>query len=503
VNRANDGFDWRMSDSLEMPGLRLVRWTLMAAVAAAAGCAQYEPMALNTQTVEQRLKVPPADQLQVEANQIRHPLLRPVQIGDGRGLTPDQAAVLAVLLNPALRTLRDQRVAAAAQAMSAGILPNPQLTFSEDFPNGGTDAHTLNAFGLGVNWDVTALITRDAKINAAAANRASVDLDIAWQEWQVAQAAKTAVYDLLALQGQLDEAREVDRTLTENARVVRDAVNRNEKTVLDLAAAQAASDDAHTAALQAERDVNHQRLALLRAIGLPPDAQVRLSPDLALPSRLAIPSRQDLLSGLEDRRLDLVALRKGYQSQEETLRAAVLAQFPKINIGFNKARDNTNVHSLGFGITVDLPIFDQNQGVIAAEKATRQRLFDEYAQRVYEANSDVATALDDIDAIQIQIDAGEASVLSLQRLVDTYRSALQRGNVDVLSYYTAVGNLEQKRSAVLKLKQQLIENQIALELATGEYLQAPQTQSTTRAATPRAATPSAATSRAATTEESR
>lgn len=472
-----------MSDFLQMPRLRLMRWTLVAAIAAAGGCARYEPMALNTETVEQRLKVPPANELRLEAQQIHHPLLRPVEIGDGRGLTPDQAAVLAVLLNPALRTLRDQRVAAAAQAMSAGILPNPQLTFSEDFPNGGSDSKTINAFGLGVNWDITALITRDAKINAAAANRASVDLDIAWQEWQVAQAAKTAVYDLVSLQAQLAETLEVDRALAENAAVIHRAVDRNEKTVLDLAAAQAASDDAHTAALQAERDVQHQKLMLLRAIGLPPAAQVQLNPNIELPSHLAIPSREELMSDLGNRRLDLVALRKGYESQEETLRAAVLAQFPKINIGFNKARDNTNVHSLGFGITMDIPIFDRNQGVIATEKATRQRLFDEYAQRVYEANSDVATALDDIQAIEAQLDAAQKAVPSLQKLVDTYRSALQRGNVDVLSYYQALGNLEAKKAAVLKLKQQLIDNQIALELATGQYLQTPPAQPATRPAT--------------------
>ena len=72
---------------------------------------------------------------------------------------------------------------------------------------------------------------------------------------------------------------------------------------------------------------------------------------------------------MEERRLDLLALKMGYQSQEERLRAAVLAQVPKINIGFAHASDTTHVITTGFAVTIDLPIFDRNQGHIAIETA--------------------------------------------------------------------------------------------------------------------------------------
>jgi outer membrane protein, heavy metal efflux system len=58
----------------------------------------------------------------------------------------------------------------------------------------------------------------------------------------------------------------------------------------------------------------------------------------------------------------------------------------------------------------------------------------------------------------------------LETLVSTYRDALEQGNADVLSYYTAVGNLAQRRLDLLKLKQQLVQNRIALEIAAGQYL---------------------------------
>lgn len=458
------------------------------ALSLAAGCAHYHPMPLDSAPGQRSAAVLQSDLLRISAKQLKHPILRPIEFNASRAITPDQAAVLAVLLNRSLRAARDQRAIASAEVLTAGILPNPQVTFNEDFPIGGATAGTINAYGIGLGWDITQLITRDAKLRAARSGAASINLDIAWQEWLVAQSAKTAVYDLIALQEQIALTRDVDHRLAENAKLLRDSVARHEKTLVDLAAAEAASQDAHTAMLSAERDLRHQRLVLNRAIGLDADAELKIDRSVALPSRVDIPQPDALLGGLEERRLDLVALRRGYESQEQTLRAAVLAQFPRINFGVNKARDTSNVKSIGFGLTIDLPIFDRNQGDIAVQTATRQKLFDEYSQRSYEARSDVASAIDDIRAIEDLLAEAEKGIPVQQRLVDAYKTGLNRGNVDVLSYYTAIGELQNKRINVIKLEQQLVENRIAIEIATGQYL--PET-------------PASATTRPATTEESR
>jgi outer membrane protein TolC len=434
------------------------------------GCARYQPMPLSASAVQRGLAAPAPEQLRVQARQIKHPLLKPIVFDDRDGLTPDQAAIVAVLVNPTLRAARDQRGLAAAQLLQAGILPNPVVSFGEEYPYGGEIEGALTSSAVGVSWDVTELISHSARISAAKANGASVDLDVAWQEWQVAQAARTAVYDLCSLQAQLDLAIQLDRQLSQNLSVVRQAVQRHDKTLLDLSAAEAASLDAHAAVVSHQRDLQDARLSLNKALGLAPEAQVKLNPHIALDQSASVPTLQEVLSGLEDRRLDLLALRLGYQSQEETLRAAVLAQFPKVNILFDRQRDNTNVQSWGFAVTADLPIFDRNQGVIAVETATRQKLFDEYLQRVFEARYDVSTAIDDLNAITRQIAAEEQALPGLQRLIETYRQALNQGNVDVLNYYIAIDLLTQKQLDVLKLKQQLMDNRIALELAAGEYL---------------------------------
>jgi outer membrane protein TolC len=108
--------------------------------------------------------------------------------------------------------------------------------------------------------------------------------------------------------------------------------------------------------------------------------------------------------------------------------------------------------------------------VIATERATRQRLLDEYRQRVFEARSDIATAIADIRSLNRQIAAAEEALPLLEKLVDSAQTAVEQRNADVLSYYTARSNLLQKRIQLIKLKEQLLEARTALEIASGRYL---------------------------------
>jgi outer membrane protein TolC len=242
--------------------------------------------------------------------------------------------------------------------------------------------------------------------------------------------------------------------------------------VVDLAAAQAARQDSLTAVLALQQELDQRRLALKRAIGFLPQAQLAIRYDFALPSSVSPPSEKELIANLENQRLDLVGLRAGYQSQEDTVRAAILSQFPKVALGFTHASDNSNIHTTGFGITFDLPLFDRNQGAIATEKATRLKLYDEYANRVFEARSDIASALTDIRSLNQQITVAQAALPVFQRLVDTAKTAAEEGAADVLGYFQARINLNQRSLQILKLKQTLIEAKSALELASGRYLPA-------------------------------
>jgi outer membrane protein TolC len=393
------------------------------------------------------------------------------QVVDVRhGIGPDEAAAIALYSNPALRAIRDRRGLAAAQVIQAGILPNPVVSYERDYVTGGNTAGTTTGYTLSAGWEFTALIPFLPKQTAARKNFRSVDLDVAWQEWQIAMNARTAVYRVLGLSAQVAQAQEATEGLQESTDAVRKALDAHEKTVLDLAAVEAASQDSRATVLGLEQGFAKERLGLNKILGVEPEIQIRLRSGLVLPTHVDPPDQRELFDNIESRRLDLLGLRQGYESQDATVRAAILAQFPKMSVAIVPASDTTNVHSTGFNVTVDVPIFDRNQGVIATERATRQRLRDEYNQRVFEARSDIATAIADIRSLDRQIEAAEEALPLLEKLVASAQTAVEQGNADVLSYYTARSNLLQKRIQLIKLQEQLLEAHTALEIASGRYL---------------------------------
>jgi outer membrane protein TolC len=443
---------------------------------AQAGCVTYQQTPLTEAAVNATLAAPAMPVLTVEAERIRHPILKPVPINAAAGLSPDEAAILAVLVNPELKVQRDRKGVSAAQLFQAGILPNPQFGASLDFPVAGDTHQTVTAYGLTLDYDIVALITRGAKVDAARLHTSSVALDVAWQEWQVAQAAKLHTYRLSLLERKMRIVRQEEVGLQANFDAVQRSVADGTMTVIDLSAARASLERVHLSTLGILQNLEQERFALQKAIGFEPGHPIRLRRQITLPRTASLPATDELLAGIADRRLDLVALRIGYQSQEQTLRAAVLGQFPRITTGVGQARGTDTVVTRGFSLTIGLPFFDFNQGQIAIAQATRKQLFDAYAARLFDARSSVASLRADIEAIAGQIRATEAYLPVQQKLVSTYYDALRQGNADVLTYYQARDEFIASRIALIDLQMNLVDRFVALEIASGEYLSEAQKQ---------------------------
>ena len=170
------------------------------------------------------------------------------------GIGPDDAATIALYSNPALRAIRDRRGLAAAQLIQAGILPNPVVSYARDFVTGGNTAGTTTGYNFTAAWEFSALVPFLPKQTAARKNFRSVDLDVAWQEWQIAMNARTAVYRVLGLNAEVSQALEATEGLQQSTDAMRKAVEAHEKTVLDLAAVESASQDSRATMLSLQQE---------------------------------------------------------------------------------------------------------------------------------------------------------------------------------------------------------------------------------------------------------
>ena len=220
-----------------------------------------------------------------------------------------------------------------------------------------------------------------------------------------------------------------------------------------------------------EQQDSSERTALDLELGRAPGEVVPLKPAVDFPVLAADQGTADsLLSGLEERRLDLLALRRGYESQEATLRAAVLSQFPRIGVSLNKARDTTPIYTRGYGVAIDIPIFDRNQGAVAAGRATRQQLFDEYVARVAEARSQVPEIIAELAVIREEIKSVADELPGLRRTAASYDTALRAGTADAPAAGEARAAELGMEIELSRLHQQALELSVALEVAAGRPL---------------------------------
>jgi len=437
------------------------------AVLSIGGCATYSPKPLSDESLKTALATPDEPTLKVMASELADPALSSIDISLADGVNPDEAAVLSVMLNPSLRALRAKRGIASAETFNAGLLPDPTFSASVDTPFAGASSSEVTAFGLGIEYPIGDLVDRGARRTAARLSEQSIDLGVLWNETLVAARARALTYGV-SVAG--DALRFLDNEITlleDNLARVRRAVSAGQLTAVDLSAARASLDTARTQRTTLAEQLANVRIELYTIMGFPPDAN--LSVHAEIPTRFdePIPQLSDLLKTMENQRFDLLALRRGYESQEERVRAAILRQFPRFSIGPTLSRDTGDFLTLGFGLAVDLPVFNANRGQIAIQRATRQQLRQEYAARLHEARSSLARELNRLASAKEKLGSLRNAERSRASLVETYRTALEQGQVDVLSYYQARRDLIEARILSAQTAAQIIASRLLIDVISG------------------------------------
>jgi outer membrane protein TolC len=413
-----------------------------------AGCASYVPLSLNKNATPKE----GIEQLEHDL----HPLPSRLGVGD--------IALLALRNNPDLVAARTQRGLAQAQMLAAGIVSNPALNTSYGFLLGGPG--TMAALAAGISQDLTSLVTFSSRRATAAAAARAVDARLLWQEWQTIAKARLLAVGLI-------EGAKLRNVVEQYASHLQDLLARNRKAlaqgdttltalVPDLSAAAGANKQLDD--LQRQQEMRRRDLNLL--LGLSPFATLKLSDKVDLPIVNATAVDQNL-SGLAHRRPDLVALQLGYRSQEEKVRGAILAQFPLFSLGIAGGRDTSDVRTLGPQITIDLPVFNRNQGNIAVESATRQQLHDEFTARLTTAKAEIQSLLADMALLQRQRTTKQSQGTELEQTAANAQTAYRTGDLDERTYVDVLSARNLAQQEILAIEQTLLEQQIAVETLLG------------------------------------
>jgi outer membrane protein, heavy metal efflux system len=425
-----------------------------------AGCEIYEPLPLDTAP---RLVADPSALIHVGGDG------RNADVDPSGPLDADAFVVLAVENNPDLRAGRADHAVAQAQLLQAGLLPNPQI--GGNYGSLLSGPGTIDSWGASFGQDIKGLITLSAQRSAAEQEVRKVDADLLWQEWQVIGKARLLYIDTVE-QDKLHELQLEARSLV----AARAEHSRHALAAGDLDLTVAAPDFTALTDLDKQiADLDRQRLSRQHDVdallGLTPDVQLRFVDRVALqPMDEAAVSQA--VAELDRRRPDLVALQLGYGAQEEKLRGAILAQFPALSFGGAYGSDTSHIQTLGPQITLELPIFNRNQGNIAIERATRRKLHAEYANRLEAARGEVAAMQRERALLAEQTAQLETALAEAIRIADQAGAAFKSGGIDERSYVelqmTRLGRLQE----LVALEQQALELRAATATLIGAGLPA-------------------------------
>ncbi len=432
------------------------------------GCASYRPLALPTDDALLR----DVALLRVDATQMPDAALASHRFDPTDGLDITEVAMLAVANNPELRLARADAGVTRAQAFSAGLLPDPQLALGRETVM-GSPAGATAAFTAGLTVDVAALLSRSSAHAAADADSRKSRLDLLWQEWQTVAKARLLFVKLDAIdrsQAVLGQQRaQLRKRLDAAMLAVERGLVGNDAATPQLTA----YEDANRQWNDQERQRNQARHDLNALLGIAPEVMLVL----VGPADVGAMDADQVRAAIAEsprRRPDLLALQAGFEAQDDRYRGALRAQFPAITVGPTRARDTSNVNTLGFSLGITLPLFNRNRGNIAIESATRERLRTDYQQRLDATVVESHRLLDEQAILRRQLAEIDASLPALALAAERAGKTYAASNIDALTLTNVEGALLARRLERIVAQQALQEQAIASQALLGTHLNLPE-----------------------------
>lgn len=305
-------------------------------------------------------------------------------------LTAETAARIAVLNNPGLRAAVEEIAIAEAELAGTRRLPNPTLEAALRFGGEGDPEAELGAM-----LDLTELILALPRGSAASKRLAAARLNALGAILDVSFEARRAFFEYQAALQQLELRTTVAEALgaaAEAAKQLREAGN---ITDLDLATQLSSFEQARLDVQRAETAVGSARERLNALLGVF-GAGASWSAESRLPelpaSELSIENLEreavarSLDLGLSERRYAAAAQRADIESAAGWL--------PELKAGVSAERDES--WSVGPAVELEVPLFYQGQGEVAAARAELRRernLHEHTALRIRSRARELATRL--------------------------------------------------------------------------------------------------------------
>jgi outer membrane protein, heavy metal efflux system len=351
--------------------LLLAGWGLLAA------CARFHAQPIDPQSTEAHLRArtlsDPGLRAYLERSLTAGPPTLPGQAWDLTTLT-----VAAFYYHPDLDEARARLRLARAAIQTAGARPNPTLlnlgpSYNIDAAAGVSPwiIGVLDGFILDVPIETAG--KRGKRIAQAERLTEAAAIDLARTAWQVRSRVRGALVEYLLARQDLDLLSDEERIRAEAVTVYEKRLEVGDVSRPELDTARIGLANTRLAVRTAEGRVVTSQADLAFALGVPLSALDGV--DIAWPGLATPPTEAEVAATAIQRagllnRLDIRAGLARYAAAEAGLRLEIARQYPDLHLGPGYTWDQ-GANKFGIGLTIELPIFNRNQGPIAEAEARR------------------------------------------------------------------------------------------------------------------------------------
>lgn len=313
------------------------------------------------------------------------------------GLTIERLIELGQSRRADLLAARQRLAIAEGRLVQARLRPNPTLDTEYGSPRFlGGEAESDLSVGISQVFELGG--KRQKRVAVAEAELNQIRAEVTGIERKLAAEIRASYTNAIAAARQLDVLEKLTAANAELIRAVEARLKEGDVAPLDVNLIRVESERLKIQAIQAKSDLETQLLNLKTLIGADVIESIRLAPQPDRPPRLDLGLSELTVIALRERP-DLQAARLGEQLGAARVDLAKSNSVPNIagsvrysrnkaitdlpaRLGGGDAIDQDN--ELTFGVSIDLPVFNRNQGEIASAtgeklQATRSREFTEAA----------------------------------------------------------------------------------------------------------------------------
>jgi outer membrane protein TolC len=448
-------------------------WPFIFGIALLAGCAHFQPQPISPEKTAAQFEARRIDDDGLKKFLERN-LENELKIWPKKNWNLQELTLVAFYFHPSLEVARAQWLVASADLKTAAARPNPSVTVTP-----GYDSQIPGNFSpwlVPVTFDLP--IETAGKRGKRIAEAEKVSESARWNfvsaVWQIRSGVRASLLDFTIagqradlLQKQLSAQRQIVKLLQQ--RFDTGEISRPElvtaqialnKTQLDLSDAQSKKSEAHSRLAEAlglsEAALDGEELNFDFTT---PDAKPLTSVDAR---SVALHSRADILGALAD-----------YAASEAGLRFEIAKQYPDLHFGPGYAWNSGNAgdSQWSLGLTLELPILDQNQGPIAEAEARRKLAAAKFVELQSQVIGEIDRAVAGWRVAEEQLKTGDDLLAAEQQQQKSAQAQLEVGAADQLDSLNA--QLEFDSASLAQL-----ENETQLQQALGQLedaLQSPLT----------------------------